>query len=388
MSGPGPRGRGPRPPPPRPARRAAPPPLHPIPALLECEAEVIPSLESFAQAELLARLGPRAEFVPASRPDMLRFRYRGDLRSLLTLRSVVAVYLARTFAVPRPRGLLGNQQFADLLQLFETVRRLHPPGTFRTFRLSAAGADSAVLTRLKTELAARTGLTPGPDEADLLLRLRRAAGSEGWEVLARLSPRPLTARPWRVCNLPGALNAILAHAMNVLSGPAPADRYLNLVCGSGTLLVERLALAPARQAMGIDLDPAALACARQNLTAAGYLPAVHLLRADAGRLPFPDAAFDVLTADLPFGQLIGSHAANEALYPRLLAEATRMAAPGARLLLVTHEVRLLERLLAAPPFAAAWTPADILRVKLPFKSGGLNPRIYCLTRGPRAAGRG
>jgi len=339
-------------------------------------AEAISGLIGFARAEL-AGLSGRIEFLPEQQPDALRFTYRGDIRSLLGLRSVVAVYLGETFPVPRPRGLLGNQHFAGLSAMVETVRRLHPPGAFRTLRLSAAGEGSAVMARLRDELAASTKLRAMGEEADMLLRLRPAPG--GWEALARISPRPLTARPWRVCNMPGALNPVVAHAMAAMSAPAPADRYLNLGCGSGTLMISWLAVGPAQLVVGCDLDPSAVACARQNLDAAGC-PGLPLLRADAGLLPFPDASFDVLTADLPFGRLVGTHAGNEQLYPRLLAEATRVAAPGARLLLVTHEVRLLERLLAEPPLAAAWAPVETIRVTLPYGAGGLNPRIYHLRR--------
>src|SRR5262249_39019682 len=100
-------------------------------------------------------MGRRTQFGAAPRPDALRFHYRGDLRALLGLRAVVAVYLVRAFSVPRPRGLLGHQHFEALLALIATVRKLHPPDAFRTLRLSAAGEDSAVLTRLKTDLATR-----------------------------------------------------------------------------------------------------------------------------------------------------------------------------------------------------------------------------------------
>ena len=347
------------------------------------EAEVIPSLEGFARAELTARLGKRLLWLPAARDDVLRFRYGGDPAPLLRLRAVVAVFLSQTFPVPRPRALLGHQHFTTLLGLIEQVRGRHPPGTFHTLRISAAGEESSVLQRLREALEAPTGLVPttAAEEADLLLRLRRAPGPEdGWEVLARLTPRPLTARAWRVCNMPGALNAVIAHAMAQLSAPAPTDRYLNLACGSGTLLVERLALGSAALALGVDHDPAALACARANLTAARRERHVRLIQGDVRALPLPDAAVDVLTSDLPFGQMIGSHAENERLYPALLREATRVAAPGARLVLITHEIRLLERLLAAADLQEAWTTEQILRVKLPFKSGGLNPRIYLLRR--------
>jgi SAM-dependent methyltransferase len=332
-----------------------------------------------AEAELVAQAGRGRTPLPAPRPDLLRFRYHGDVRPLLGLRAVVAVSRIESFAVPRPRGLLGNAEMGRLLAAIEEVRRLHPAGAFRSLHISAAGADSPVLTRLRETLAARTGLAADPEEGDLLLRLRRAAQGEGWEVAIRLSPRPLTARAWRVCNWPGALNAVVAHAMASLGHPAADDRVLNLVCGSGTLLIERLALAPARLVVGCDWHPAALACAAQNLAAARARRA-RLVRADAGQLPFAAGSFTHLLADLPFGQLIGSHAENAALYPRLLAEATRVSAPGAHLLMITHEVRLLERLLAAPPLAAAWQPQQILRITLPFGAGGLNPRIYWLTR--------
>src|SRR5262249_48969291 len=155
------------------------------------------------------------------------------------------------------------------------------------------------LTRLKTDLAARTGLRVVDDEGDLLLRLRRAAGPEGWEVLARRSPRPLTARAWRVRNLPGALNAVVAHGMIALAGADPADRYLNFACGSGSLLIERLTVGPAPLAVGCDNAASVLACARANLTAAGYADAVQLAQADGGQLPSPDGSFDLLNADLP-----------------------------------------------------------------------------------------
>jgi 23S rRNA G2445 N2-methylase RlmL len=180
--------------------------------------------------------------------------------------------------------------------------------------------------------------------------------------------------------MPGALNAVIAYAMARLTRPTPTDRVLNFACGSGTLLIERLALGLAALALGCDRDPAALACAAQNFQAARIATPVPLCQADFTHLPLPDRSVDVLTADLPFGQMIGSHAENERLYPLMLAETARVAAPGARMVLVTHEIRLLERLLDASPTRTAWATDEILRDKLPFKSGGLNPRIYVLRR--------
>ena len=340
----------------------------------EIEVDVLEGLERFAHAELEQRVGMRIHFRPAGRAGTLRFGYAGDLRDLLALRSVVAAYAIERFDIPRPKALLGNQQIAQLNGAIEEALALAPADAYRTLRLSAAGEDSAVLTRLKGELAQRLGLEVAADEGDLLLRLRKQARGDGWEVLVRLSPRPLATRAWRVCNRPGALNATLAHAMMAMADPDPEDVVLNVACGSGTLLVERLLLCRARQAIGCDVDPAALACARENLRAAGLARAARLEQWDATAMPLPDERVDVICADLPFGQLVGSHAENEAFYPAVFAEAARVARPGGRMVLLTHEVRLLERV--AAQFADQWRLAELLRVR----SGGMTPAVALYQR--------
>jgi ubiquinone/menaquinone biosynthesis C-methylase UbiE len=340
--------------------------------MYECEVDVVEGLERFAIVEVESLGGLVVDLRETARPGALRFGYAGPPDDLLDLRSVVAVYLVGAFPIPRPRALLGHQHFQALTGLIAQVRDLWTPRSFRTLRLSAAGEDSSTLVRLKQELALHTGLAPS-DEGDLLVRLRRAE-QEGWEVLVRLSPRPLATRAWRVRNLPGALNATVAYAMARLTGPRPDDTLLNLACGSGTLLIERLTLGPADLAIGCDTDQSALAAARENLAAAGLDRAVRLEHWDATWLPLPDRSIRVVLADLPFGQLVGSHRANEALYPSLLAEATRVAAPGARMVLITHEVRLLER--AAAPLMASWRLDELIRVRV----GGMAPRIFRFTR--------
>jgi SAM-dependent methyltransferase len=335
---------------------------------------VLEGLEEIAQAELSRRFGRRVRLDGSTRPGALRFGYAGGLAELLGLRSVVALYLVQYFAIPRPKALLGNQQFGELSGAISSAIELAPPGGYATLRLSAAGEDSAVLTRLKDALAQRFGLALAADEGDLLIRLRRARHGEGWETLVRLTPRPLATRAWRVCNLPGALNASLAYAMIALTEPATDDLVLNLACGSGTLLVERLLAGRARQAIGCDTDAAALACARENLRAAGLDRAVRLEGWDAGATPLPDASVSMICADLPFGQLVGSHRENQEFYPRVFAESARVARPGARLVLLTHEVRLLEHI--AERFALQWRLLEILRVR----SGGMTPAVALFRR--------
>jgi 23S rRNA G2445 N2-methylase RlmL len=172
--------------------------------------------------------------------------------------------------------------------------------------------------------------------------------------------------------MPGAVNATVAAAMVWLSRPQAGDRVLNLMCGSGTLLAERSAAGPTRLLVGSDRDGEALALAVANLDRP------WLVRAEAGRLPFPAGSFDVILADLPWGGLSGSHAANRELYPQALAEAARVAAPGGRAVMLTHEVNLMRRTLSRE---ALWRQEDELRVF----QGGLRPRVYVLSKTAAAA---
>ena len=162
---------------------------------------------------------------------------------------------------------------------------------------------------------------------------------------------------------------------------------INLMCGSGTFLAEldpfEPAVQPAKQPestagivrhrTGIDNDIDALILARANIAAAGQVATTALLAGDVTRLPLPAASFDTLLADLPFGHHIGDHETNLSLYPALLHEAARIARPGARFALITHEIRLMQKLLSAQQH---WHIAHQRQVSL----RGLHPQIFILQR--------
>lgn len=355
----------------KPPRR--PPPNPPVSAPNDYfEAEIIHGLEPFAVDELRHVRGGKSVVLPSADPEAVRFRYRGNVASLHTLRTVMAVYLVRHYPIPRPKSLLDRQQFQTLLSQINAVRQQKPRLPFRTFRISAAGHQSAVFQRIKQEIAANTGLTLAEDEADLLIRVRPAGASgQGWEVLCRLTPLPLSTRWWRAADMEGALNSTIAAAMARLTRPTPADRVLNLMCGSGTLLVERLLGRPAAAA-GFDIDPAHLALAAGNLRSAGV--AAELACADAADLPCADRRFNVLLADPPWGQLVGTHEAVRAVYPAMMREAARVAEPDARLVLVTNQIRLFEQTVADQRHL--WRLEGMH--KLVYKN--TRPRIYLLRR--------
>lgn len=248
-----------------------------------------------------------------------------------------AAFLCLSFAVPRPKALLGQQYWDQIVALGQQITA---ENEFATLELAAAGAESAVMQRIATTLATRLKLRVVASEGDLQVRVRPSP--TGWDVLLRLTPRPLGTRAWRVCNYPGALNAAVAASMVRLAGVYADDTILNLACGSATLLIERLRLGAAQQAWGCDTSLVALDCARANMIAANVMDLATIHDWDATAVPLADGSIDLIMADLPFGQLIGTHANNLTLYPAIIREAMRLLSPRGRMVLISHEIRLLQ----------------------------------------------
>jgi len=322
----------------------------------------------------------------AGRDDAVGLTLPGPLAAVAGLRTAVAAWVVVHLDVPRPKSFASPEHLHRVVDAMYASLRVAGSSTFR---FEAAGADSAVFARLAGLLHEATGLLHDPQDGDLVVRVRRGprrgTADPGWDVLVRVGPRPLSARAWRVADFPGAANATIAAAVARLAGVRPDDRVLNLMAGSGTLLVERLLAGPAAAAVAVDRDATALDAARANLEAARLQarpPRPVLLRADATD---PDAlraavteplggAADVVLADPPWGTLHGTHADAPRLHAGLLRAAHAVSAPGARLVVLTHEVKVMERVVREA--ADLWTPRSATRVF----AKGHHPRIHVLDR--------
>lgn len=348
------------------------------------EIETVVGLEEYARREARRLLGKAAQVEQGSSEGRFTIRYDGSARRFDELRTVTAVHRVEHFAVPRPRALLGHQHLTRLLGVIHLILDTRPDGAFHTFRITAAGAGSGVYSRLRGEIAVATGLEPTDDAAQLHIAIRRAnTDQEGWQVVIRTGPMPLSARRWRVCDMPGALNATVASVMASLARPRSNERALNLGCGSGTLMIERLGLGSAASVTGVDSSTDALQCADANLRAAGHRASVSLVRADCAGLPLPDACIDTITADLPFGTLqVGGGI--ESLYRAVLAESDRVASPNASLVVITTRRRAI---LSAIEDHPRWNLANEIPLSIPHRRGYIKPHIYLLRRGRIAGGR-
>ena len=237
----------------------------------EYEAEVIPGIEDVSVSELRSVCGARVSDIRRLRAGFLRFQFRGDPSLLGGLRSVIAIYHAHYFAIPRPKALLGHQHFTRLIAI---LRATSAPWilSHHTFGIGAAGSDSSVMRRLRRETGRALQMAPAPDgKGELYFRLQRSRDKRGWELLVRLTPQPLSKRAYRVVDLPGALNAAAAYAMTDLRPHVDKASVLNLCSGSSTILIEHALRYPQDALIAMDNNREILDAGRRNASAAGQL---------------------------------------------------------------------------------------------------------------------
>jgi 23S rRNA G2445 N2-methylase RlmL len=340
---------------------------------LTFEVEVLPGLEEFAVQELkeagLGRLLKTSIVL-----GRISFTANNYSSAMYSLRTVTAVYRSCRFDIPRPRALLGEQHLKLLLSQITEVRQAAPQLSFQSFRLSAAGKDSRVFLRLAELLQERSGLKFDAEDGDMLIRICRPENAPGWQVLIRLTPRPLSARRWRVVNMRGALNATIAAVIARELNLDTHKVFLNPMCGSGTLLIEVTSNCP-RQGMfiGGDLDGQVLKACASNLSAA-QCSAGSIVNFDVAALPFRDATISALAADLPWGEAVGQRCELPQVYGNFWREVTRVAAMGAELAIVTQETTVFEE--AFGPYKHNWTARRQFKVL----QGGYHPTVIIYRR--------
>jgi tRNA (guanine6-N2)-methyltransferase len=337
------------------------------------EALVTEGLEQISITELKNRFGTATSRVYVSRNGVIRFDFEGDPKELADLKTYISVFEVLTFRIPRPNSLMSEQNFKVITDCIDSVITRYPGKTFQSMFLDAAGSDSDVMVKFKRMTAQRFTLDISREKGDLQIRMQRTADRHGWEVLVRISPRPLGTRSWRVCDMKGALNAPAAHALVLMAAPKSDDVFLNICSGSGTLLIERMAIMPAKRLIGCDIEDYARECAIKNIQAAQLKDTIEVYDWNAVSLGLENSSVDTIVSDLPFGYSVGSKEENISLYPLILKELSRVAKDECRCLLLSHDSVSMNTALRENP---GWELKRKLRINL----RGMYPSIFILKK--------
>ncbi len=241
----------------------------------------------------------------------------------------------------------------------------------------------------------------------------------------RIGSKPLHRRDYRRESRPGAVHPPVAAAMLRLAQPRPGERLLDPFCGTGTIPIE--AVPTGVLAIGTDAEPAAVAAATANL--AGYAPPVAMAAdpvtgrngtspavgdpadfaghglppgnpfaaaadrraetppsgdgpdhrvswavADAGRLPFPAGAFDLVVTNPPWDRQVPPTGVLATRPDRFWHELRRVLAPTGRAVVLLPDA---DRHLRAAAGAGLHPSA-----RHPVSLSGTHPEIVTLRPAP------
>ena len=343
---------------------------------LEYAVSVHPGLEEVAGQEIVERLsGAR---VLDNRRGWVVLSYAGPAADLLALRITedVFVVLYRTAELPTYRSAAvplltrmarSSRYWNQAWNAFHQTRSR--PVKRVTFRVIAQMSGKHGFRRQEVHDAIVAGIQSRQTQTRGWKLVADDAHMEVWApivgewalIAIRLSDRRMRHRTYKQEHVPASLRPTLAAAMVYLSRPRPGDRFCDPMCGAGTILAERAQAGPYRLLVGGDIDPHALQAARANLRSlARALPlsawqlddlrgGTVLHEWDAQALSLCRGSLDVVVSNLPFGEQIGSHQENLALYERFFSQLTRVLEPGGRAVLLTSERELMRSLIECHP---------------------------------------
>ncbi len=259
------------------------------------------------------------------------------------------------------------------------IVELHPPDV--RFRVTSERNGRHSFTSTEVQNAAGAGI---------LDRARRPVRMKGYDVCVRCDVRvdevrvtvqhtrhSLNRRHDRPFRPRTALGANVAWGLLWLTRPpsAPARRFLDPCCGSGTLLLEAAELWPAVEACGSDSAALCVDGARENLVAAHTHAQVELADARELSATWNGAPFDTVVSNLPFGRRLGVQFQPYWFVRDLLQSLLPVTTPDARVGLLTLHARDISRVLAA---GAPWRQVACRTVDM----GGLRAQFVLLERLP------
>ena len=311
-----------------------------------------PGLAGVLAREAREKLGADARVTDVLRTrhnDASMMKYDGAPRELLKLRTAEDVFVAvgrlKLTGQPSDTRVLATAGFwqgalREALRIWTEISG--KPLTKRLTWRVVVQADDVAWRQYK-----RQELTLAAEGA--LIRTgswrinREAAPLELWLwqvgreliVALRLSTDVDRQHGGREVERSAALRPSVAAAMVLLSRPEPGDVFLDPMCGTGTLLLERAVVGRYELLLGGDSDEGAVRATLANFGLRHQPRRVE--RWDARRLPLEDGSVTKIVCNLPWGRQIGEKTAMPALYRGFLAEAARVLAPAGRLVLLTSE---------------------------------------------------
>ncbi len=310
-------------------------------------------LENIARQEIIARFGETERFkILMRKPQRIVFQYSGNPKDLLSLRAAEQLFLVIKHIPNMTRSrrslsimsrTLSRFNFRKALDCCRQVGiKLRKRVMFRvTSRMSGfRNFQKRDLQQVVERVLLEHGwhLT----QADSALNVwAEVHGSDGY-ISIRLSPADMVQRSDKRVRVPAALKPTVAYSMVQLAQPHPNDVFLDPMCGAGTILLERACAGRYRYLIGGDISTEAVAATVTNF-GRRHQPR-QFFYWDAQTLPLQPNTIDKIACNLPLeGAPNSGQLAN--LYSRCVSQFKTVLKPGGRMVLLTSQPVLLEKLL-------------------------------------------
>ncbi len=318
-------------------------------------ATTFPGLKEVAKSEIETTFSNSVRFLRVERArayDLSLFEFAGAPGKLLGLRTVEDLFfvVAEISLSGAKSDLyqLAKLKLAKVLEASQIMNALSNRKMSKkpSFRVVVQAEDELWRKYRRVDMAKELALAAlkqllgwkiVDDNADVEIWAQQAG--RRLIVSVRLSGSELRHRDYIVSNRPAALRPTVAAALCWLSEPQNDDVFLDPMCGSGTILIERAMLGRYKQLIGGDIDPDAVKATIENF-GPKHKP-WDVKNWDARKLPLEDESVDVVATNPPWGRQIGSEADNVALYSAMMQEIQRVLKPGGRAVIITSQWELL-----------------------------------------------
>ena len=209
-------------------------------------------------------------------------------------------------------------------------------------------------------LQATLGARPGPSGIGTPIHL--TVGSEAGWVGVGCTEQSLGVTE---DSIESSLPSTVAAGMVLWAGIRPDDVFLDPLCASGEILIERANAGPVGALLAGDVELGSLKAHRPH-------PSEDLAcvcRWDPRRLPLKHNSVDVIVTSLPFGNRTGAVQISRSLYRSMIREIIRLLKPTGRALLLAVENQLLAELLRR-------RPELVIETRQPIRRGGFRAHLF------------
>lgn len=322
----------------------------------------MPGVEEIAWLEIKERLN-RVKFVDKlyakEQNGIVLFEYEGATENLLQLRTAEDVFVLAHSEKKLTKGwddlytltkkIARSSFFTTAVDTLLAHHKQQPEGIELTYRVISRLHGRFEYRRIDLARSVEKGIKakyPRWKKVEDKARIEIWVNALGSQLLIglRLSDRTMRHRFKKQSEQRASLRPSVAAAMIHLTQPTPGDIFLDPMCGSGTLLMERRLTEDYGRILGGDIDAQRIRAAYANLHAMRreQSETINLFQLDAKQLPFQTGSVDKVASNLPFGKQLGSKAEVARLYPAFFQEVERILKPGGRAVILSSEYELVK----------------------------------------------